>query len=156
MKKNEDNEQRVRGDGAGARDPVPIPLGSLDRLDHQVHVAGGQDVGLETLGELIEGHAALAVKFDHRQRRGHGDALVHHRERRVGWMHARGIERSGGHVARNYLAGGQHVERHVRRNRGARVEDEMRQVRSDDRAIVKQRGQPARRRVGIFRRRARV
>ena len=40
-------------------------------------------------------------------------------------MHARRIERSGGHIARNYLPGGQHVERKVRRNRGVRVEDEM-------------------------------
>ncbi len=131
-------------------------LGASTGSNHQVHIASGQNVGLETLGELIEGHAAFAVKFDHGQRGGDGDALVHHRERRVGRMHARRIKRSGGHIARNYLPGGQHVEWKVRRNRGARVEDEMRQIRSDDGAIVEQRGEAARWRVGIFRRRARV
>jgi len=65
--------------------------------------------------------------------------MIQHGERGIVGIHAGGIKRRHGHVARHNNAGGQHIQREMGGNVAVCIQGYARQVGRHNHAVVKQR-----------------
>ena len=133
---DQQNHHKVKRNRSEPRHGVP-GLGAVHgRPGHQIDFAGGEDIGIEDVGQILNGNDLLRFEFGRVRILGHGHARIQDRQRHIVGRFADRIERGVGHVARNDDGVAKHLQLEIRRNRGVRIELKLRQVRWHERARV--------------------
>ncbi len=155
---NQQNHHKVKRNRGESRDRVPGRRALLDRLGHQIDFAGGEDVRIEDVRQILNGDDLLRLDLGRVRILGHGHARIQDRQRHIVGRLADRIERRIRHVARDDDGVAKHFQLEIGRNRGVGIEFKLRQVRRHKRARIQVGTQSARRRVrgrhnrpGIFR-----
>ena len=108
----------------------------LDWLGHEIDFAGGEDIGIENIGQILNGDKRFRLEFGYVRVLRHGHTRIEDRQRHIAGHPAHRIERGVRHVARNDDGSAEDFQLEIRRNRRVWIELELRQVRWHKRARI--------------------
>ena len=133
---DQQDHHKVKRNRSESRHGVPGLRAVHGRLGHQVDFAGGENVGIEHVGQILNGHDLFRHNLGRVGILRHGDARIENGQWNVVGSFADRIQRSVRHVARNHDGVAKHFQLEVRRNRGVRIELELRQVPRHERTRI--------------------
>ncbi len=118
---DEQNDYKVKCNRSESGHGVPGFRAIRRRLGHQIDLAGGEHIGVDYVGQILDGHNFSRLEFGRMRVFRHGDARIENGQRNVVGCLARRIERSVRHVARNDNSVAKHFQLKIRGDRGVRV-----------------------------------